>query len=150
MVFILLAALAGGVGLYYTQVYAYYTDVVRAEQATLTLTAAGTGEPRTLPVQDFQAVEKTSSPLGFRACFTVRNSLAMMTESYALIEAEPLEAPRWFSCFDADEIGQALAEGRALAFLGSHEIGDGVDRVIAVMDDGRGFAWHQLNEKYKD
>lgn len=148
--FLIICALMAGAGLYYTQVYAYYGDEVRAETEVLRLQAAGSDDQRDLPVSDFRAIDKESSPLGYRACFSVGNSLAMMTETYALIDAVPLEAPAWFDCFDADEIGLALEEGRALSFLGTHEIRDGVDRVIAVMDDGRGFAWHQLNEKYQD
>ena len=100
-------------------------------------------------VANMVSVDKNSSPLGFRACFEVENSLAMVTETYTLIEAVPLEAPVWFDCFDADALGLALEEGRALAFLGTRDIADGVDRVVAIMDDGRGFAWHQLNEKYE-
>jgi hypothetical protein len=97
------------------------------------------------------SVQKTSSPLGYRACFAVPNSLAMLTETYALADKPtPLEAPRWFSCFDADRIGAALEAGQALAFQGRHDVQDGVDEVIAVLPDGRGYAWHQLNDKYKD
>ena len=147
---LILSGLVAGIGLYYTQVYAYYGEVEEQAAASITLQAAGTGGDRDLPVTDLVSVDKDSSPLGYRACFKVSNSLAMLTETYALIDAVPLEAPEWFDCFDADEIGLAIEEGRALTFLGQHEIRDGVDRVIAVFDDGRGFAWHQLNEKYKD
>ena len=146
---ILCGVLAGG-GLYYTQVYAYYEDEVREESRVLSVLAAGTEEPRDLLVKDFRSIDKDSSPLGYRACFTVPNSLAMLSETYALVDAVPLEAPAWFECFNADEIGLAIEEGRALTFLAQHEIRDGVDQVIAVLDDNRGFAWHQLNEKYKD
>ena len=148
-IFFILAMLIAGGGLYYTQVYAFYDDPKSTEAAVLSLKAAGLDEQRDLPVTDMISVDKDSSPLGYRACFTVKNSLAMLTETYELIEAVPLEAPNWFHCFDADEIGLAIEEGRALTFLGQHEIKDGVDRVIAVLDDGRGFAWHQLNEKYE-
>ena len=147
---VLIAAVAGG-GLYYSQVYAYYGDVIEEAQASIPLSAVGSQDRRNLSVKGLKTIDKVSSPLGYRACFIVPNSLAMMTETYALIdEATPLEAPAWFDCFDAEEIGLALEEGRALAFMGQKEIGDGVDRVIAVLDDGRGFAWHQLNDKYKD
>ena len=36
------------------------------------------------------------------------------------------------------------------AYLAQADIHDGFDRVVAIFDDGRGFAWHQLNEKYAE
>ena len=42
-------------------------------------------------------------------------------------------------------IGEALETGEATAFLSEKNIHHGVDRVIAVFDDGRAYAWHQLN-----
>ena len=59
--------------------------------------------------------------------------------------AEPLIAPRAFDCFDAKAIGRALETGEAQAFLSEPEIRPGVDRVVAIFPDGRGFAWQQLN-----
>jgi hypothetical protein len=149
-IFILVAAVLAGGLIYYLQVFAYYDEVVTEERSQVSLTMLA-GEAGNLPVKDYQSIDKDSSPLGYRACFTVSNSLATMTETYVLLDhAVPLQAPGWFECFDAQEVGEALETGRALAFLGQAEIGDGVDRVVAVMNDGRGFAWHQLNEKYQD
>ena len=54
-------------------------------------------------------------------------------------------APDWFDCFSSTEIGEALETGQALAFLGVENIEYGIDRVVAVLPDGRGFAWHQIN-----
>ena len=69
-----------------------------------------------------------------------------MTETFLPHErAEPKVAPKWFDCFDADEIGAALRNGSALAFMGTENIEYGIDRIVAVMTDGRGFAWHQIN-----
>jgi hypothetical protein len=73
-------------------------------------------------------------------------SQAMLTETYvAYPKAEPLNAPSWFSCFDAAAIGAALEKGEALAFLSQSDILPQVDRVVAVFPDGRAYAWHQLN-----
>jgi len=147
---LLVAVLVGG-GIYYAQVYAFFEPVEKEASAQIMLQPAGGGDLRPLLVEDMTSVQKSSSPLGYRACFTVKNSLAMMTETYALAEKPtPLEAPRWFSCFDADKIGEALEAGTALAFEGKHEVQDGVDEVIAVFPDGEGYAWHQLNDKSKD
>jgi hypothetical protein len=72
--------------------------------------------------------------------------MAMLTETYQVYEgATPLVAPGWFSCFNADDIGVALEEGRAVAYLGEENIQYGIDRVVAIMDDGRAFAWNQIN-----
>ncbi|MEM9853369.1 MAG: DUF6446 family protein, partial [Pseudomonadota bacterium] len=51
----------------------------------------------------------------------------------------------WFDCFDADVIGAALKDGTARAFLGQRDVIYGIDRVVAVFDDGRGYVWHQIN-----
>ncbi len=151
-VMIVAAALIGGGLFYYLQVYAFYEDVPPDDaRSKITLTALHSGAPEPLPVTGFQGIDALSSPLRYRACFKVPNSLAMLTETYQLIDdAVPLQAPGWFDCFDAADIGAALEGGRALAFLGQAEVADGVDRVVAVMPDGRGFAWHQLNDKYGD
>ena len=151
-VVIVAAALIGGALVYYLQVYAFYEDVPPDDARTkIALTAIHSGAPEALPDTDFQGIDADSSPLRYRACFQVANSLAMLTETFVIIDnAVPLQAPAWFDCFDATDIGEALEEGRALAFLGQAEVADGVDRVVAVMPDGRGFAWHQLNDKYAD
>ena len=57
----------------------------------------------------------------------------------------PLVAPRKFACFDAAAIGDALTHDKAVAFLGHANITYGVDRVVAVFNDGRAYAWNQLN-----
>lgn len=42
-------------------------------------------------------------------------------------------------------LGAALESGEALAFLGQRDFIYGIDRVVAVLPDGRGFVWHQMN-----
>lgn len=150
--FIVIAAIAMGVGLYYTQVYAYYEEVsADAPAAQMRLTSLATGQPEPILASGFEAIDSESSPLRFRACFTTPQTQAMLSETYvAMDDAVPLTGPDWFDCYDAAEVGAALENGEALAFLSERDIHDGVDRVIAVFPDGRAFAWHQLNEKYKD
>lgn len=139
-----LAALAGG-GLYYLQVYHFYEEVA-AEAAPIALTALYSGQPEAIPADAIQAIDATSSPIRYRACFTTPLSLALLTETYALYDrAEPLNAPDWFDCFDAAALGAALEEDRALAFLGQANITYGIDRVVAVDEAGRGYVWHQIN-----
>jgi len=57
----------------------------------------------------------------------------------------PLEAPGWFDCYDARDIGAALETGEAVAFLGESNVVYGIDRVVAVFRDGRARSWHQIN-----
>jgi len=147
---ILIGTALFGAGLYYTQVYAYYE---RLDPATVEIKVhnLATGEAEALALSDLEAIDGSSSPIRFRACFTSEMSDVALSETYEpYLEATPLVAPAWFGCFDAAAIGAALEDGRALAFLGEKNIHDGVDRVIAVMPDGAGYAWHQLNEKYQE
>lgn len=140
-------ALTAGAALYYLQVYAYYDDVttqVVADQVELTSILTGEAEPIT--VDNVSAIDAYSSPIRFRACFDSANSLAMLTETYQIYDdAEPLVAPPWFDCFNARTIGEALESGDAIAFLGIKNVTYGIDRVVAVDTDGRGYAWNQIN-----
>lgn len=138
-------ALVFGAVMYWLQVYAYY-DEVQYVPDEIRLTPLVTEMPEPVPVDGFEGIDANSSPLRYRACFTLPMSTAMMTETYVIYDkAVPLVAPNWFDCFDAEAIGTALETGKAIAFLGEKNIHYGVDRVVAVMEDGRAFAWHQLN-----
>ena len=145
---IVVLAFIAGIAIYYLQVYHYYEEVDgSAEQVVLTRLDGG-AEP--IPAENVEAIDATSSPIRYRACFTTPLSQAMLSETFEPYDdAEPLVAPHWFDCFDAMEVGKALETGTALAFLGQKNIAHGVDRVIAVLEDGRGFVWHQVNEEIK-
>lgn len=144
---IVMIALIAGIAIYYLQVYAYYETVAGDGESDVTLVALASGQPEPILYEDFQAIDATSSPIRYRACFTTEQSLALISETYqSYDEAEPLVAPKWFDCFDAVEIGEALERGEALAFLGEENIQFGIDRVVAVLPDGRGFVWHQIND----
>jgi len=148
-IFIVLTALVAGVSIYYLQVYAFY-ETLPPEEVEIRLTGLVTGAPEPILIDDVQAIDSDSSPLRFRACFTTRSSLAALTEEFHIYDtAEPLNAPDWFDCFDARVVGEALLAGTALAFLGQENIHPGVDRVVAVFEDGRAYAWHQLNETFE-
>lgn len=142
--------LIAGATIYYLQVYAYY-EKVDLETVDLRLTSVVSGQPEPITVDNLQAIDANSSPLRFRACFTTPISIAMLSETFVKYEhADPLVSPGWFDCFDATEIGEALETGSAVAFLAQKDIREGIDRVVAVMADGRAFAWHQLNEKLRE
>jgi Family of unknown function (DUF6446) len=146
---VVIAAIAGG-AMYYLQEYAFYAPVAFQPGAEIVLTPITSDVPEPILVSDLQGIDKDASPLGFRACFTAKTSLATLTEAYKVYDgATPLNAPGWFTCFDADKIGDALASGEAVAFLSKANVVDNqadieIDRVVAVFPDGRAFAWNQL------
>ncbi|MBL9049458.1 MAG: histidine kinase [Tabrizicola sp.] len=148
---IVLTAALGGAFLWYTAERAFYAPVAFQPGAEIRLVPLVSDQPEAIVVEGVEGIDASSSPIKFRACFTTPLSLAMLTETYRGYEgAEPLVAPSSFDCFDAEAIGRALETGEALAFLSEPEIHPGVDRVVAVFADGRAFAWHQLNDSYKD
>lgn len=140
-------ALIFGAGLYYSLEYAYYAPVAPGSKAAqVDMTSAVTHSPEVVPVSDFRGIDADTSPLRYRACFRVAVPLDTLTRSFETYPSpQPLVAPRQFGCFDAAAIGAALKRGKAVAFLGQADISYGVDRVIAVFDDGRAYAWNQLN-----
>lgn len=147
---IVLAALLTGVSVYYLQLY-YFYETVTADQVDIRLTPVDGGTPESLAVADFEGIDATSSPLRFRGCFTTTESPESLRDRYKVMpDPTPLIGPGWFDCYDANTVGDDLEAGAAIAFLGEKAIADGVDRVVAVYPDGRGFVWHQLNDKYQD
>lgn len=143
---ILVSALMAGAVLYYLQVYAFY-DTVAAPVDGVTAVSVVSGEPEVIPSDAYKAIDADSSPIRYRACFTTPYSLALMTETFEIIEdATPRNAPGWFDCFDAKTLSGELETGTAIAFLGAKNVHYGVDRIVAVTDDGRGYVWHELND----
>ncbi|MGI1662760.1 DUF6446 family protein [Palleronia sp. KMU-117] len=137
--------LLAGVAMYWLQVYAFYEEarlVADGGEVEMKITATS-GEVADLPVADFTAIDADSSPIRFRACFTTEVPAGLSPAPYAT--ALPLNAPRWFDCFDAAAIGGDLDTGAAVAVLGQENVLYGIDRVIALYPDGRAFAWHQIN-----
>ncbi|MBM1221045.1 histidine kinase [Ponticoccus sp. SC2-23] len=139
-------ALIAGVLMYYLQLYAYYEEVSAEEVGEVQLVTRETGEPVAIAFENFKAIDSTSAPIRFRACFDIADDPATLAETYVTYDgAEPLVAPGWFDCFDAEAIGTALESGEAIAFLSAENITYGIDRIVAVMPGGRAVAWHQIN-----
>lgn len=132
-------------GVYYSQVYGYYYEVeARGNDVQLT---TFDGRIETILSDDFDAIDADSSPIRYRACFSTPLSQAMLSETFEIFDTpEPRNAPHWFDCFDAEQIGNDLVHGQAIAFMGQENISYGVDRIVAIYPDGRGFVWHQLND----
>jgi hypothetical protein len=143
---IMLSAAIAGAALYYLQVYGFYQEVA-SEAVEVRLVSLASEQPEAILASNLQAIDADSSPIRFRACFETTSSLAMLTETYVgLDRATPRNAPGWFDCFDAVAIASELKAGTALAFLGEKNVEFGVDRVVAITEDGRGYVWHELNE----
>lgn len=135
-------AAAAGIGVWYAQEYAYYE---RLDPQAVQMTVTVAGQPRLLPVRDMQAIDASSAPIRWRACFQLTGPLP--TDAQVFDQPAPAYGPNWFDCFDADRIGADLESGAARAYLAQPEIRPDVDRVIAVYPDGRAYGWHQLNDK---
>lgn len=146
IVLILSGAIAGGF-LYYLQVYGYYHQVQATVDEDVKLVALASNEPEPILYENFQAIDAESSPIRYRACFDTQMSIPMLTETYELVDnVIPRNAPSWFDCFDSAEIAAKLEAGTALAFMGEKNVHYGVDRIVAITDDGQGYVWHELND----
>lgn len=145
--FIVVTGIIAGIAMYYLQVYYYYDRVeISSPAAEVRLTTVVGGRPEGILAEGFEGIDAESSPIRFRACFTTPMSTAMLTETYVLHDDPvPLVAPGWFDCFDAKQIGADLEAGTAIAFLGEANITYGIDRIVAIYPDGRGYAWNQIN-----
>lgn len=139
VVLLLASAILGGAGMWYLQVYGYYENL--PEQSSFALIHAAEDAPRDVAITAFQGIDANSSPIRYRACFTL-----VERGDFAPYEnATPLNAPGWFKCFNAGAIVQALENGTARAVLAQSNITYGIDRVAAIFPDGRAYAWHQIN-----
>jgi len=145
-IFMALVALVGGVGIWYLQIHAFYQELPPSGPRDVMLTAQATGQAEPVAHSAFRAIDADSSPIRYRACFTLEATPEELGRTFvARPDSVPLVAPGWFDCFDAEEIGTALEEGRATAFLGVENITYGIDRVVAVFEDGNAVAWHEIN-----
>ncbi|WP_299656833.1 DUF6446 family protein [uncultured Tateyamaria sp.] len=143
-IIIVLSGIIAGAALYYLQIYGFYEEV---EVAEVQLVSVVSDAPEPIPFANFEAIDADSSPIRYRACFTTDMSLALLTETYVGLEvATPRNAPGWFDCFDADAIAAELNAGTALPFLSQKNVDFGVDRIVAITEDGRGYIWHELND----
>ena len=142
-----ITALLFGAGIYYAQVYAYYFPVEPTAGLDVQLVSRDTGQPEAIAYDGFAAIDATSSPIRYRACFTTSLDPALAAETYVVLDGLlPRNAPGWFECHDAAAIGAALEAGTARTFLSAKNVAFGVDRVVAITDDGRGYVWHELND----
>ncbi|MFP4404161.1 DUF6446 family protein [Rhodosalinus sp.] len=139
------AAVIGGGALYWLQIYAFYEPLAPTGPEDVQV-ALAEGGAAPLPHADFRGIDSDSSPIRYRACFTLAEGAQAVLDSAAPArDPEPLVAPGWFDCFDATAVAAALDEGTATAYAGAAALPYGIDRVVAVFEDGRGVAWNQIN-----
>ena len=137
--------IAGG-AMYYLHVYAYYSTVVPNGSTDVVLKPLDGSVAQAIAYSDYKAIDSNSSPIRYRACFTAENTADELKALYVTIkDAEPLVAPGWFDCFDAKEIGAAIESQSATSFLSIENVSYGIDRIVSVLDDGRGYAWNKIN-----
>ena len=143
---LIVSGLAAGGAMYYLQVYGFYDEVALQPGRDVMLVPLDGGEAQPIAYADFEAIDADSSPIRYRACFTTKMTPHALAQVFTLTDkTEPRNAPEWFACFDAAAIGAALQEGTATAFIGAKNIEFGVDRIVAITEDGRGYVWHDLN-----
>ncbi len=125
-----------GAALWYYQNRAYYERVDGLTEV------AAYGDA--FPVSNYKGIDAETSPLKLRACFTVDWDY-FPSDEFKLV-AEPLVAPSWFDCFDAQQITLDLLNDKAVAILAAENEPYGFSRFIAQYEDGRAFMWRQINE----
>lgn len=133
IVLLLACGVVAGGAMFYLQVWGYYRTL--PDQ-----TSYRAGED-VLAISGFQGIDSDSSPLRYRACFTVAGAVDLPEAA----TPTPLNAPFWFECFDAPAIGADLTAGRARALTLEANAPWGFDRLMALYPDGRAFVWPQLN-----
>lgn len=145
-VVLILSGLMAGIAMYYLQVYGFYEDVDARPGADVVLLPIGGEQPQAIAYSDFQAIDADSSPIRYRACFATTVTPDELAQVFTPSKhTAPRNAPGWFDCFDAGALGAALADGSARAFVSVKNIEYGVDRIVAVTEQGAGFVWHELN-----
>ena len=93
--------------MYYLQVYGFYAKVDLEQSKGISLVSLATLESDKIEVVNFQGIDADSSPIRFRACFEIKQSVDLLRQKYITLDAAmPRNAPRWFECFNSKRIGK--------------------------------------------
>ena len=130
-----------GIGMWYSQVYAYYEEVTGID----TVSVGG----ESFAIADYSGIEARTSPLKMRGCFTFEDPKAAIEAGEVASDAVPLKPPYWFDCFDTVQILADIEAGTATPIMAGLDEGDGADLYMAIYPDGRAYRWRQPNAKYK-
>ena len=146
--FLVLPALLAGAALYYLQIFSFYEEVIPNGTTDVAIVDKKTELPEIIDYSNFHAITSESSPIRYRACFETSEDLNDLRNRFLVYEgAEPKIAPYWFECFNAEDLGFSLADGaKGEVFLSKKNIMYGVDRVVAILDNGKGYIWHEIND----
>ena len=146
--FLVLPAILAGAALYYLQIFSFYEEVIPNGTTDVAIVEKKTELPEVIDYSNFYAITSESSPIRYRACFETSEDLNDLRNRYLVYEgAEPKIAPYWFECFNAEDLGFSLADGaKGEVFLSKKNIMYGVDRVVAILDNGKGYIWHEIND----
>lgn len=131
---------AFGFFVYYFQVFSYYSKVEGLDYIFV--------DGKKINVEQYYGLDSSISGLKLRGCFKVNIEDFKTFKKYK--KATPLQAPFWFNCFDNEKIQKSLEKNEASAFLAEENELDGIDRIVAIYSDGRGYQWRQLNSKYME
>tara|TARA_B100001057_G_scaffold476828_1_gene545314 strand:+ start:713 stop:1174 length:462 start_codon:yes stop_codon:yes gene_type:complete len=131
---------AFGFFVYYFQVFSYYSKVEGLDYIFV--------DGKKINVEQYYGLDSSISGLKLRGCFKVNIEDFKTFKKYK--KATPLQAPFWFNCFDNEKIQKSLENNDASAFLAEENELDGIDRIVAIYSDGRGYQWRQLNSKYME
>lgn len=130
---LVLFALVFGAALWWFQTRGHYVEVT--DVAGIDVAGA------VIPVSGYRGIDAATSPLKLRACFA-----ADVIEGPPAQAPDPLIAPDWFDCFDAEALAKDIEAGAARAILAERNQPYGFDRIVAAYADGRTFMWRQINE----
>lgn len=131
-----IAAIAGA-GLWYSIERLYYGTVRDVSEVRV--------KGEYLPVSGYNGINAATSPLKMRACFDVDWDY-IASDEFATM-ATPLQAPRFFNCFNAEEMTRDLQSGKATAILADQNRPYyGFDKFIVQYPNGRVYMWRQMNE----
>ena len=100
--------------------------------------------PEPVAIRNPQATSDNSDVDSFYACFDTDLNFAFVTETYEILEnVDPPSPASHLPCFDADKIRDDVYSGEAIAVMGERGYSIGVDRLVVLYQDGRGYAWNQ-------
>ena len=146
--FLVLPAILAGMALFYLQIFSFYEEVIPDGVTDVTILQKQNELPEIINYSNFRAISSDSSPIRYRACFDTTEDLDALRSRYLVYNgAEPRIAPYWFDCFNAEELGLSLKDGGSgEVFLSKKNIMYGVDRVVAILENGKGYVWHEIND----
>ena len=140
VIFLVGITLIFGVFFFYFQTFAYYSKVSNKEKILV--------NKKQINIQDYRGIRSDVSKLKLRGCFKVDPTQFEFFDTTD--KGSPLSAPFWFDCFDYVEIQSNIDNGILKAYLAEKNEAPGIDRYIAISQNGLGFEWRQLNEKYME